>query len=355
MCNFKYFLGTALKCQVNEIYSSCGSSCLEECHNNEQDVCPAVCEKGCFCKPGFVRFNQKCISNDVCLSSPHEEECANCKTHEINTVNGCESVKMCGKIDQYWELICDCGKNECNICTQTCRDCPTGQVAVNNVCETKIICPSPEEYKIQCNEDQPCQQVCDETCNICEACPVGQIIGESGCVALSNCPPTKFLDLDCKPGADGCLRCTQTCRECPTCDPGEIVGQEGCEPKLYCGMSQVRHMDCDIEEDRCMKCTQTCEGCPIGNVAINGACEPTISCDNPSYPDIECMDGVCKQVCGLNCPEGEIPGCIIPCTENCDGSTCNGVDPLIPCTFQCICLSGQKRDPNRECVYTCPS
>lgn len=46
-----------VKCNVNESYSSCGSSCEATCSNptNQGVFCTQNCKEGCFCDKGYVR------------------------------------------------------------------------------------------------------------------------------------------------------------------------------------------------------------------------------------------------------------------------------------------------------------
>jgi Trypsin Inhibitor like cysteine rich domain len=45
----------------NEIYNECGTACPPTCANL-QPICVFTCNRGCFCRPGYVRD-----SNGVCI------------------------------------------------------------------------------------------------------------------------------------------------------------------------------------------------------------------------------------------------------------------------------------------------
>jgi len=60
------------ECGPNEVYSTCHSSCQEDCRTRGKIVaCHQDCKQGCACKPGYIRFalpNSKadCITNETC-------------------------------------------------------------------------------------------------------------------------------------------------------------------------------------------------------------------------------------------------------------------------------------------------
>ncbi|XP_055539823.1 cysteine-rich venom protein 6-like [Wyeomyia smithii] len=59
MCvSFAYAVPYDTRCSgVNEVYSSCGSACPLTCDNYRLGPvgCARPCQRGCFCRPGFVR------------------------------------------------------------------------------------------------------------------------------------------------------------------------------------------------------------------------------------------------------------------------------------------------------------
>ena len=77
------------------------------------DVCPEICETGCFCAPGLARdpLTNFCIPKDQCNSRPVEPEC------NVNEVwNECGS--KCAE-----RYCCDSDKGHCanEICPEVCE------------------------------------------------------------------------------------------------------------------------------------------------------------------------------------------------------------------------------------------
>jgi hypothetical protein len=77
---------TQLACTGQHMeWNSCGPRCYQTCAFQPQDVrrSRAVCETpnssgchaGCFCKSGFVRFNEKCVLPVDCPSKLNENSC----------------------------------------------------------------------------------------------------------------------------------------------------------------------------------------------------------------------------------------------------------------------------------------
>ncbi|KAF9560769.1 hypothetical protein EC968_006055 [Mortierella alpina] len=63
----------AMKCQKNELYKECGSTCPLTCENinNPPRACTLNCESGCFCKPGLIRRKDgQCVQESQCKADP---------------------------------------------------------------------------------------------------------------------------------------------------------------------------------------------------------------------------------------------------------------------------------------------
>jgi hypothetical protein len=70
-------------CGTNEEYNSCGS-CVETC-DNDGKLCAKNCNRGCFCKTGYVRQStgtSPCIKREACQKKDDILACGRC----INTV-----------------------------------------------------------------------------------------------------------------------------------------------------------------------------------------------------------------------------------------------------------------------------
>uniref|UniRef100_A0A1B0CYV1 TIL domain-containing protein n=1 Tax=Phlebotomus papatasi TaxID=29031 RepID=A0A1B0CYV1_PHLPP len=81
----------------NEEYTTCGNSCKEECNSQN---CPAVCETGCFCKPGYSRKDGTCVPTKQCTpkcSDPNEQylTCGNSCKEQCNSLY-CPALCMRG-------------------------------------------------------------------------------------------------------------------------------------------------------------------------------------------------------------------------------------------------------------------
>ncbi|XP_063706436.1 mucin-5B-like [Culicoides brevitarsis] len=108
----------------NEQWTDCGSWCGEDCPKYDNTACKGTCEKGCYCKPGFQRFDGVCVPQEKCpkpkCKKPNEkftrgnfcaEKCfAKVCTRELtlgcfclagfsrNEKGDCVKTEFCGKI-----------------------------------------------------------------------------------------------------------------------------------------------------------------------------------------------------------------------------------------------------------------
>ncbi|XP_041419720.1 IgGFc-binding protein-like [Xenopus laevis] len=56
-----------LKCPPNSHYEPCGTGCPSTCVNKEApSKCSRPCAEGCFCDPGYVLYDTKCVPKDQC-------------------------------------------------------------------------------------------------------------------------------------------------------------------------------------------------------------------------------------------------------------------------------------------------
>lgn len=92
--------------EPNQEYKSCWNACLEpSCHNPKLFTCSNVCEPGCFCKEGFIRYESgQCVPREFC------QKCSD------NEVAGYE-YPMCEKTCNTKDDLCDTQflKAECEL------------------------------------------------------------------------------------------------------------------------------------------------------------------------------------------------------------------------------------------------
>ncbi|KZC12325.1 PREDICTED: allergen Api m 6-like [Dufourea novaeangliae] len=55
------------RCPRNEVWSECGGRCQATCQN-QNPICPLICEPGCVCRKGLIRSSPKgrCIQKCKC-------------------------------------------------------------------------------------------------------------------------------------------------------------------------------------------------------------------------------------------------------------------------------------------------
>ncbi|KYB28685.1 Chymotrypsin-elastase inhibitor ixodidin-like Protein [Tribolium castaneum] len=67
LCVFTVIAVHAQQCGRNEEYTTCGSSCQERCSRRANTVCTLNCQRGCFCRRGFLRNrNGVCVPESQC-------------------------------------------------------------------------------------------------------------------------------------------------------------------------------------------------------------------------------------------------------------------------------------------------
>ncbi|KAL0107994.1 hypothetical protein PUN28_014930 [Cardiocondyla obscurior] len=60
-------IDAAPNCGPNEVYNTCGSSCVPSCQNPNPTVCTLACKIGCECVEGYVRNARgRCVLTQDC-------------------------------------------------------------------------------------------------------------------------------------------------------------------------------------------------------------------------------------------------------------------------------------------------
>ncbi|XP_055677620.1 zonadhesin-like isoform X2 [Lutzomyia longipalpis] len=383
-----------------EIYKDCGSRCKEQCNS---DICPAVCDVGCFCKPGYSRQDGTCIPTRQCppmTCSGDNEEYTDCG-------NSCSE---------------QCGNQLCAAVCQPGCFCKAGYKRVEGVCVPSSSCPTcgvNEEYTY-------CGSACTDPCetrgqNCYDACKEGcfckdgysRIKPYTPCVPDSQCPSkcTGQNEVFTKCGSScrekcGSNLCTQICETGCYCKPGYSRQDGVCIPTSQCPTTQQcsdpneMYTQCGNScREKCGSklCSQICEVgcfCKPGYSRKNGVCIPTSQCpakekcsgQNEIFTKCgnscreKCGDNICPTICqvGCYCKPGYsrqdgvcIPTNQCPTTEECSGdneiyTTCgnscrekcgSGICPAI-CQTGCFCKDGYSRaTPDSPCIPTdqCPA
>ena len=226
------------------------------------DVCPEICETGCFCTPGLARdpLTNFCIPKDQCNSRPVEPEC------NVNEVwNECGS--KCAE-----RYCCDSDKGHCanEICPEVCEarcECERGYArSYQGHCVPKDEClvtdgavwnPDPvpsgvptqcpgeliwNECGHECNDIYCCPGVecdmpfCTEECQARCECPSGTYENRFGlcvptsdetlCPVVQECPNNKVWN-----------SCGNSCKDFYCCPDEECYPPPcapGCNPRCEC-------------------------------------------------------------------------------------------------------------------------
>ncbi|XP_059621107.1 zonadhesin-like [Phlebotomus argentipes] len=312
----------------HEVFTICGTHCLEDCSKSEKDCSHTSCKSGCFCEKNYKRIDGICVSKDKC--EPEEQECEG-KNQAYNS---------CGK-----SCLDECGKTRKDCLYEKCYSgcfCLTGYKRINGVCVPEEKC-EPEEQECEGKNQvynscgKSCLDECGKTRKDClyEKC-------YSGCFCLT-----------------GYKRINGVCVPEEKCEPEE----QECEGKnqVYnsCGKSCLD--ECGKTRKDCLyeKCYSGCF-CLTGHKRINGVCVPEEKCEpeeqecqgkNQFYSSCgkSCLDE-CESKC--NQPECSGPNeaylkCGNHCEEEC--KTIKGFCKLETCSPGCYCKPGYKR-VNGICV-----
>ncbi|XP_059622094.1 zonadhesin-like [Phlebotomus argentipes] len=248
-------------CGKNEQFKPCGYRCTENC---DADYClydKSPCAKGCFCKPGYARVDNKCVPRDTCpVTCPKNERYLDC---------GNTCMESCYK-----------NSAKCQACERSGCFCVEGYSRINGVCvpdsKCPLICPLGEVY-LECGS--ACQDDCDQSQGCTEQCVTGCFCKPGYARVKGTCVPRKV------------------CKKCPKF-----------EEYLDCGNACLE--SCYKDVARCVPCDREGCFCIEGYARINGVCRPEGQCPNKQCPPNEAYNS-CGSACQDNCDLSQ------PCTDEC--------------------------------------
>ncbi|XP_015930600.1 zonadhesin-like [Parasteatoda tepidariorum] len=345
-----------LLCDEKEIFMSCGPRCEPSCdaiHRNPA-LCPG-CQKGCFCKPGFVRGpDGKCLLPISCPAACGENE----------EFNSCGSACPANCRNRYP----NCSKT----CVQGCFCKPGFIRSSNNSCILPASCP------IECydyEEFKECGSSCPSTCTdrnpTCTSqcvrgcfCKAGYIKDSNGkCVLPSQCPQTcpenetyRLCGTSCPITCHNIgksVSCRQHCVRGCFCNDGYVRGPNG-----TCITPELCPMRCEHNEVL-KECGTACQ-LTCANHTNPGPCAA------PCVRGCFCKRGYVRNVkgkcissnhCPTRCKEYEVFTCSVrSCEATCDDDDDFSRPCTDRCTNGCYCRTGFLRAPDGNCVQRsrCP-
>uniref|UniRef100_A0A1B0GMI5 EGF-like domain-containing protein n=1 Tax=Phlebotomus papatasi TaxID=29031 RepID=A0A1B0GMI5_PHLPP len=309
------------KCpKPNEVYTTCGKYCNEDCTKSSDDCRNEQCQEGCFCARGFKRVQGRCVPEEDC-------ECPSNEEYKCGT--DCDE---------------DCGTHTYQCFKKKCRNrchCIGNYKRINGVCQppSKCQCPPNEEY-VYGNQ-------CSEQCGTSpEECSSQKIY--YGCFCQKNfkriggvCVP----DSKCQCSENESYMYGSRCKE--QCSNGELdCSQAECFKGCFCNEGYVRLNGKCVEGSNC--------GCAENEEYINSnECREDCSKSwedcraEPSSFGCFCargykrINGKCVQDSNCPCPKNEEYGISNDCLESCEGNpeVCDGISN----ENRCICKPGYKR------------
>ncbi|CAL1267801.1 unnamed protein product [Larinioides sclopetarius] len=344
-------------CDVNEEFRECGSACPANCTNRFQTtICPAVCVRGCFCRDGFFRdANGKCVRPDFCPVV--------CKENEI--------FRECGPSCQH---SCDSLSKPLGSCNQQCVKgcfCKPGYVRNREGrCILPLLCP------VVCGENeefQECGTACPPTCtnpNSLQDCRKTCVKGcfcRAGFVRNSagKCVLPQFCPVVCKKNEEF-KECGTACPH--TCDdlgkltvPCTLPCRKGC----FCKQGYVRNRegDCILPNFCPVVCGSNEEfqecgtACPAN---CTNRLQPQLSCPSICVKGCFCRSGCVRNQNGECIPQEQCP---IVCMKNEEFQECGTACPhtcddlgkptppcTLPCRKGCFCKPGYVRNREGNCI-----
>ncbi|XP_069599011.1 cysteine-rich venom protein 6-like [Ranitomeya imitator] len=113
---------TAINCPPDKEYKECGSACPANCTHPNGGVCTKICQRGCFCKDGYVQLGKTCVE---------KKKCEACSGNTTYVQCGSKCPRTCNKMYK---------------CTAECNEgcfCKEGYVLLDDKskCVRKEECP----------------------------------------------------------------------------------------------------------------------------------------------------------------------------------------------------------------------
>ena len=259
----------------------------------------------------------------------------------------------------------DCNSStECSKCSdpyalsygQCVTKCPSGQIAISNVCT-------------HC--DSNCAE-CSDSITQCTACNSNMKLYNNSC--YEECPSGTYESGDeCKLCSEACEQCSGSATTCTVCHDGDYMYQNSCyhqcPERTY---TDIATMTCQPCNSTCHNCSdaQTCTSCHEYDTLIDGICysecpshyfnnslgqcqicnDSCAECSRESSLCTSCNEGFLYQSkCYGQCPETTFQHGIIciDCSENC--LTCTGSADL------CLTCKENEFLYNSTCYSKCPN
>ena len=245
-------------CGKNQVFKTCGSGCGDpKCGDKPgPKICPAVCFKGCMCRPGYVRNDKnECVSIKQCVKQPLKPVCG--KNQVFKTCgSGCGDPK-CG--DKPGPKICPV------VCFKGCM-CRPGYVRNDkNECVSikqcvkqplKPVCGKNQVFKTcgsGCGDpkcgDKPGPKICPAVCFKGCMCRPGYVRNDKKeCVQPRQCEKEPSCNVNEEYDRCGSLCGDYKCSDIIITDRFVRICRQGCKSGCFCKKGYAR----DDHNDKCV-------------------------------------------------------------------------------------------------------
>ncbi|CAL2042395.1 unnamed protein product [Caenorhabditis brenneri] len=195
------------RCNANEIFRTCGTSCEPTCNNPNPQMCTQQCIRNvCQCNTGFVRdpTTRQCVRHSQCrnINNPAPSQSPQrCNANEVFRSCGTACEPTCNNQNPQMCTL-QCISNVCQCNTGFVRDSNTRQCVRPSQCRN-INNPAPSQAPQRCRANESfrsCGSACEPSCqnpnpqactmqcipNVCQ-CNQGFVRGPSGCIRREAC------------------------------------------------------------------------------------------------------------------------------------------------------------------------